>query len=448
MWQKPWGYKEGFICGGGLFVIGLLLQWTVGEIRWETMAWPVNFILLILFLLALTSIHIVRRRVYCFSWLSHHTAAVSSLLWVVAITVVMGLIRQVPSGQPSTDAIGLSKMLSFWPFVLLYLWLVSALGLTILRAGIPFNIRRIPFLLNHTGLFLALLTATLGSADMQRLKMVARLGQAEWRAVNENGKLIELPLAVELKRFTIEEYPPKLMLIDNETGHSLPKDTPTHLLLEKGVDKGMLSEWEISILQSIPMAASVATEDTIRFSTFHSMGATYAVYLKATNTKNGKEKEGWVSCGSFMFPYKALRLTEEVSLVMPDREPQRFVSDVTVYTQDGNTQECSIEVNRPLRIAGWSIYQLSYDESKGRWSDISVFELVSDPWLPAVYTGIIMMVAGAICLLMTSPKRKEENSEQELPADNLCEKPDSSAGKEEACSENKEEKNGGKEELS
>lgn len=92
-------------------------------------------------------------------------------------------------------------------------------------------------------------------------------------------------------------------------------------------------DWDISILQSIPMAASVAAEDTLKFTEFHSMGATYAVYLKAVNATSGQSKEGWVSCGSFMFPYKALRLSEQTSLVMPEREPQRFVSAVTVYTQ-------------------------------------------------------------------------------------------------------------------
>ena len=80
------------------------------------------------------------------------------------------------------------------------------------------------------------------------------------------------------------------------------------------------------------------------------MGATYAVYLKAVNTASGQSKEGWVSCGSFMFPYKALRLSEQTSLVMPEREPQRFVSAVTVYTQSGEVVEDTIEVNRPLKI--------------------------------------------------------------------------------------------------
>jgi len=39
---------------------------------------------------------------------------------------------------------------------------------------------------------------------------------------------------------------------------------------------------------------------------------------------------------------------------------------------------------------------------------------VRDPWLPAVYTGIFMMIAGALCLMLfmaprpVAPARKEE----------------------------------------
>ena len=106
MWKKPWRYKEGFICGAGLFVTGLLLQWSVGDIRWGLFAWPVNVIVLVLFLLLLACMHGFRRRGYCFGWLSHYTAAVSSLVCVAVVTVVMGLVRQVPSTQPSADVIG------------------------------------------------------------------------------------------------------------------------------------------------------------------------------------------------------------------------------------------------------------------------------------------------------------------------------------------------------
>ena len=412
MWSKPWSYKEGLTIGTGLLIIGILLQMTVGAINWDLFACPVNVIVLLVYIVALIAMYLLRKRVYLSSWLSHYSAAVSALLWVVGMTVVMGLIRQAPSGHApnaSTDLLGFSQMIASWPFVLLYFWMVTALGLTILRASFPFKWRRLSFLLNHIGLFVALIAATLGNADMQRLKMTTRMGNAEWRATDDKGQLIELPLAIELKDFTIDEYPPKLMLIDNETGRTLPEKSPVHVLLEEGVTKGTLQDWQLTIEQSIPMAASVATEDALKFTEFHSMGATYAVYLKAVNQKNQTTKEGWVSCGSFLFPYKAIRLDSLTSLVMLEREPQRFASEVKIYTQEGTITEGTIEVNHPMEIEGWKIYQLSYDETKGRWSDVSVFELVRDPWLPFVYAGIIMMMAGAVCLFVSAQKRKEED---------------------------------------
>lgn len=408
MWSKPWSYKEGLLVGAGLLVIGLLLQVTVGAINWNLFAYPVNVIVLLVYIIGLVGMHLLRKRVYLFRWLSHYSAAVSSLIWVTLLTVVMGLIRQVPSGNAPSDILGFSRMITSWSFVLLYFWMVTVLGLTILRAGFPLKVNKLSFLLNHIGLFIALITATLGNADLQRLKMTTQMGNAEWRATDEQGQLIELPLAIELKDFTIDEYPPKLMLIDNETGSALPEKSPVHLLLEENVTAGDLLDWQLTILRSIPMAASVATEDTLKFTDFRSMGATYAVYLKAVNQKKQLTKEGWVSCGSFLFPYKALRLDSLTSLVMPEREPQRFASEVKVYTQAGTMMDSTIEVNRPLELEGWKIYQLSYDESKGRWSDISIFELVRDPWLPAVYTGIVMMMIGAICLFISAQKRKEE----------------------------------------
>lgn len=44
----------------------------------------------------------------------------------------------------------------------------------------------------------------------------------------------------------------------------------------------------------------------------------------------------------------------------------------------------------------------------GKWSAYSVFELVSDPWLPVVYIGIYLLLVGAVGIfLIASSKRKE-----------------------------------------
>jgi cytochrome c biogenesis protein ResB len=83
---------------------------------------------------------------------------------------------------------------------------------------------------------------------------------------------------------------------------------------------------------------------------------------------------------------------------MPPLEPKRYVSEVTIFTEDGKSIPATIEVNKPIKVNGWKIYQLSYDETMGKWSRKSTFELVRDPWLPVVYTGITMMLLGAVYL--------------------------------------------------
>lgn len=410
MWQKPWGYKEGFAICGGLFLVGILWQIMLGKCTLSLLVWPVNISVGVIYILLLLALFFFFRKYYFIRWMSTYTAAVTAMVSVVAMTVVMGLVRQLKADVPLTGIeswLGFSQMLSACSFVLLFLWFVTLLGMVILSRLSRFTRHDLPFLFNHVGLFLALTGAVLGSADMQRLEMTAQTGKAEWRAYNPQKEMIELPLAIELHDFTIDEYPPKLMLIDNETGKALPAGKPENILIEDDFGKGKLMDWEITVTQKLPMAASVATEDTIRFVDFHSMGAAYALYAKVRNIRSGEEHEGWVSCGSFMFPYRALRLNPQVSLVMPEREPKRFASEVTVYTQSGERADATIEVNRPFEIGGWKIYQLSYDETKGPWSDISVFELVKDPWLPVVYTGIWMMIIGAVCMFALSHKKKE-----------------------------------------
>lgn len=404
MWSKLWNYKEGAAVGAGLLLTGTLLQLFVGEINWDYLVWPTNIITTGAFIIILLGLHMLRGRVYLCRWLGLTTSAVCALMYALLMTVIMGLVRQAPSGTQAIDPIGFSQMIRSWPFVLIYTWLTVSLGLTVLRRGFPSEWRDVVFQLNHAGLFISLVAATMGNADMQRLKMTCRLGNAEWRAVDSADNIHELPLAIELQEFTIEEYPPKLMIISNATGKTLPEGNPHHMLLEDGVKRGSLLDWDIQIVKNIPMAASVATRDTIIFTEFHSMGATFATYLKARHRQSGISREGWVSNGSFMFPYKALQLDSEHSIVMPEREPRRYASRIKAYTESSKVLDSIVEVNHPVGIEGWKIYQLSYDESKGRWSDISIFELVRDPWLPAVYVGIFMMMAGALAMMFTKSK--------------------------------------------
>ena len=249
--------------------------------------------------------------------------------------------------------------------------------------------RSVASVLSHVGLFVAIVCGTLGNADVQRLKMSVKVGSPEWRACDETGKVVELPLAIELHRFAIEQYPMQVVIVDNASGKTV-SDSP----------------WTVSMTRQLEYAApNVADSVDVDYVEWHSVGAASAAFVEAVNSDNGQRKQGWISCGSFAFPYHGLKLDDRHSAVMPEREPKRFASSVTVYTKAGDSVNDTIEVNKPLDVDGWKIYQLSYDENLGRWSDVSIFELVKDPWLPAVYCGIALMLAGAVIMFLKSGKK-------------------------------------------
>nr|WP_314650342.1 cytochrome c biogenesis protein ResB [uncultured Porphyromonas sp.] len=409
MFNRLWKMKEGFVTGAGLILVGLALQYSVGPIDWSAFAFPINAICLVLYLAFLALIYALRHRVRLFSFFFTTEAAVPTLIYAALLTVAMGLTRQVAPHERAIDPIGLTRMLSFWPFVLIYGRLTGIVGLIAIRQILHFRLRELPSLLSHLGVFIAIVAATLGSADMERVKLTASMDMPEWRAIHEQG-FLELPLAIQLEKFTIDEYPPKLLIINSKTGKSIPAKNPEIVLVDKHFREGKLLKWRIRVRQNLPLAAPVVTSDTVRYVGWGSSGAVTALLVEAQPMQGdravGKPLVGWVTCGSYLFPFQELKLTKDLSLVMARREPERYASRIHVYTRSQKNIVANVEVNKPVSVDGWRIYQLSYDESMGRWSETSTFELVKDPWLPAVYVGIYLLLAGAVLTFIFSQKRR------------------------------------------
>ena len=295
MWNKPWTFKEGFLIGGGLIVAGLLLELTVGPVVWDAFAWPANGLVLAGFVFMIVAMHLLRRQVYAFRFLTTYQAAIPAMCYAVVLTIVMGLTRQEVNGT------WINNMLSFWPFVLIYVYMAVILGLVVLKT--PFSIKsasKIVAGLFHLGLFITMTTATLGNADMQRMKMITAKGEPEWRAIDQQGYVKEMPLAIELQEFIMETY--------------------------------------------------------------------------------------------------------------DDGSPRRFASKIEILTQEGNKFQATVDVNKPAEVEGWKIYQYGYDTQAGAQSNISILELVSDPWLPYVYIGIFLMLGGGLLMFITGMRRKEEQA--------------------------------------
>ena len=432
MWNKPWKYREGIAISVGLLITGALLQVSIGPVEWLVFMWPANIIALAILIVALGLFYALRSKVYLFKFMTQVEAAVPALAAASVLTIIMGLSRQVPEGRPAVDPIGLTRMLSFWPFVLIYLWNIVIVAEVGIQQLMHFQKRFIPSLISHLGLFVFVTCGTLGSADMQRLKMYCEEGKPEWRGIDDHQEVHELPLAIELQKFTIDEYPPKLAIFDSKTGKVLPKDKPQNIIIEQDFTSDELIGWNITVEKYIEDAMPASMLKMMKgmpaqmmqmmkmddlgmrinaggFVEYKGKGAATAILIKAQ--KGSVVKKGWVSSGRYMFPMSSLKLDDKTEIAMSAREPLRYASDVNVYTQDGNAIQAHIEVNKPFSIGSWKIYQLDFNKEQGKWSTLSVYELVSDPLLPATYVGILLLLISAVLMFITAGRNKYKKEE-------------------------------------
>lgn len=415
VWEQPWRYVEGFYIAIGIALTGFLLQIAVGNLQLTTYQYPINAIIGLVFIISIFLCHFIFKKAAVVRWLSSVYATVPALIVLLAIVIILGIIPQFTAFATAADMphnlaglFGWYQMTTSWMFILASYYTLIILGFTILKRTLrPFTWRDIGFYLNHLGLFLAFMGGMLGSADMMRMRMTVNEGSIEWRAQDELMNTVELPIAIQLDTFMIDEYPPKLMLVDLESGKALPENRPVSFLVEGDKSIASMMDYTIEILSYLPQAAIMQDSINSTAVPYYSEGNTHAVKVRVTSDNLVDSVEGWVSNGSYIFPHSVLYIDDEVALAMPMQEVKKYTSNVQVFTQEGETQTAVIEVNKPLRIANWTIYQLSYDESKGKYSQTSVFELVRDPWLPIVYVGIIMLLAGSFYLFIVGPKNRK-----------------------------------------
>ena len=119
--------KEGFLIGGGLILAGLALELSAGQVKWDAFAWPVNGFVYGGFLALIAIVFLLRKKVYAFQFLSTYQAAIPAMAYAVTLTIIMGLTRQKVGGT------WLNDMLSFWPFVLIYVYVTVILGAVTLK---------------------------------------------------------------------------------------------------------------------------------------------------------------------------------------------------------------------------------------------------------------------------------------------------------------------------
>ena len=397
MWKKPWTLREGFVIGFGLIVVGLILQSSAGPLYWDVFAWPANIVLIILYVLLLLAFYILREQVYAIRFLMSWRSAVPAIAYAIVLTIIMGVTRQVSDGFEPLEPIGISKMLNFWPFVLVYVWMSAIVGWVSIRQLCHFRLCGLPSLASHLGLFIVLVAGTLGSADMRRMKMYCEVGRPEWRVLDEQQKTIALPVAVQLNKFIMEEYPPKLVAIDNHNQQPvMVQGKPLSLTLDSTFRNGQMGDWLITLTKR-------RGEDLVEVSAdWHP--------LRKTMVPKETHVEGLVGCGNYRMPPQMMALGHDYTLAMAAREPKRYASVVEIMTEGGDHFAATIDVNKPVTVNGWKIYQYSYNTQMGKYSNYSVLEFVADPWLPVVYIGIGLLAAGSVGMFLIAGRRRERET--------------------------------------
>lgn len=406
--------KKSIVFVSVIIAIGFALQLVLGEFDIRFINAPLNVIMGGIMILSLVAFSLFRKNKY-YRWFSGVSLAVSLIITIGILCIFMGLIPQVQTRNLHQhdiySLIGLRSITTSWYFVLTYFFLLLSLGATILKRLYIFNLKDYAFYFNHIGLWVLLFAAGLGAADRERYTMYVHEGKEESNAYNSDNELKKLPMSIALSDFDIEEYPPRLVIINNNSLMMQPEKKPSFFQIDKTNNEGRLLHWKIEIQEYIHRAINKEGDEYIEV---EMPGANPAAKIKATNINTSEIREGWVFYGNMMQSFAALRLNDDYSIVMTRPEPKRYVSDLNIFVYGKEEEHVILEVNKPFRSGNWMIYQYGYDNKAGRLSTYSILEIVYDPWLNGVYLGIWLLAIGSVCLLWSGNKKKRRGTKNDM----------------------------------
>jgi len=321
------------------------------------------------------------------------------------------LLGFIPQGKPMyriLELLGFNHLKNSWPFIIIEIYVITSLGLVIMRRTLPLTRRNIGFFLNHFGLWLTLVTAGLGSGDLKRLSLELFV-KGDYNKLASDGKneIFSLPFSMKLLDFQIHYYNPKIAIADSKSGEVTRKHGEVLPLIQKG-SQVMLEDWKIDVTELIPYALK---SDTGYYAS-NEPGTAAAVYIIAKNEHSRDSLRGWLCSGSMRTDPKYIYINRNQILFITAPEPKKFQSKVVIKSTTGRMDTLVLEVNKPHSEKGWKLYQMSYDETMGKDSQVSIIEAVHDPWLPIVYTGVFCLIAGSLYLFWKGGEVRPEDEEK------------------------------------
>ncbi len=375
-----------------LLLFGFSLHFAFGFIPVQTLKFPVNFIIGLELIIMIPVLFFLFKNNIFIRYLYSGHAAISAISLFTVLVAVMAIFPQnVDAHHGLHRFLGTNHLLYTWYFNLSVLYLLLSLGMITVKRMVKFKFSDLGFYANHLGLWIIIASGFLGQADKVEYSMQIPEGETVWYAQDKQGNLIELDLAIELLNFNIEYYQPKIAAYNAEGEiiaseiHEISQNST--ILIEKtkiSIIKLINHAWPSgdSILQVIGVPGTINAAK-IQF--------------------NGETH--WISNESSMFPPVFCELPDEKTLKLLSKEPKQYSSEIKLYTKSGHSGESHrIEVNKPLKFDAMAIYQSSYYLDTKHSQPVSVLSIVEDPWLPVVYSGIFLLLLGAVCIMFSKMK--------------------------------------------
>ncbi|MEW5821327.1 MAG: cytochrome c biogenesis protein ResB, partial [Cyanobacteriota bacterium] len=204
------------------------------------------------------------------------------------------------------------------------------------------------FFIIHAGLIIIISGGIISYLCLNKGIMQLYVGENSCQALNENNEILELPFEIKLKSFEVEKYPHK------QTISLKFLDTNFKELNTYTVNEG--NKFPIPLSTESLKITKISKED-------HSI-------TNVLVNINGFER--WVGTNNTAYIVDEENGIYMIFLIEDNNNIKGFKSLVEIIKDNKVVNELTLEVNKPLLIDGYKIYQYSYDRENMSWSGLMV----------------------------------------------------------------------------
>lgn len=395
MSKKKYNYFLSFWVSLGLLIIGIIIEYALDGKGVNLPGWPLNFMILLVFVIYVLALHYFWKGKLK-NWLSSIQAAIGAITVYTILVILMGFINQ--SDQNASlivNNLGLSHINRSWYFLFISVYLLLILGLVILRRLKKLlKFRNLAFFLNHLGIWVVIAAASLGTGDLKRLTLPLLVNQQSNLAYNKK-KLEKIPFTIRLNKFEVKNFNPNVIIYNyhnrkilNEAGINYTAELKNKFTYDK-------------INFSVEKIIKNAIASDNGFIETDSANGQFAAFIKVSSPYFNDSV--WVSSGNYSKPSTVALINRDIGISLSLPQKKEYTSIIDIYDSGNSIKNVHIEVNKPYNYKGYKIYQQGFDMVDN--SEVSILEIVKDPWLPVVYTGFIMLLIGSTMLFWLGKKR-------------------------------------------